>query len=43
MIMVSISLLLLVIGVIAVVGVLIYVIARQIDSNVNEDFEERDN
>lgn len=41
--MVSISLILLVIGVIAVVGILIYVIARQIDSNMNEDFEERDN
>lgn len=37
------SVFLLVIGVIAVVGILIYVIARQIDRNMNEDFEERDN
>lgn len=41
--MASISLILLVIGVIAVVGVLIYVIARQIDRTMNEDFEKRDN
>lgn len=34
---------LIVIGAIVVVGILVYVIAKQIDNNTHEDFEKRDN
>lgn len=34
---------LIIVGAIVVVGVLVYVIARQIDNNTHEDFEKRDN
>lgn len=34
---------LIVIGAIVVVGILVYVIAKQIDNNTQEDFEKRDN
>jgi phage shock protein PspC (stress-responsive transcriptional regulator) len=34
---------LIVIGVIVVIGILAYVIARQINNNSEEDFEKRDN
>jgi len=34
---------LIVIGAIVVIGILVYVIARQINNNSEEDFEKRDN
>lgn len=34
---------LIVLAAIVVIGILAYVIARQIDNNSNEDFEKRDN
>lgn len=35
--------LLIVLGALAVIGILIYVVAKQIDNNSHEDFEKRDN
>jgi len=35
--------LLIVVGALVVVGVLVYVVAKQIDNNSHEDFEKRDN